>query len=206
MYYNWNTADLTGFAIHSNGMAGSGVTTAIDDFRVRGVAPQKPGERRLIDVRSVTLRPNYEKGAVYFPGSSIAAIYSDGTTFGDRNVLSAMIDYRRSMLAALTGIGATLCTLGTRPSTMADVDAALNQQRAEQDARSAAGKDPRGAAYGYVGKVLHGRGNGGRTASQIVQRAWQEVNKLRSGLADPVKDSSGQPAFASVTPLVCRWP
>ena len=26
MYYNWYTADLTGFAIHSNGMAGSGVT------------------------------------------------------------------------------------------------------------------------------------------------------------------------------------
>ena len=62
-----------------------------------------------------------------------AAIYSDGTTFGDRNVLSAMIDYRRSMLAALNGIGATLCTLGTRQSAIADVDAALGQQQAAQD-------------------------------------------------------------------------
>jgi hypothetical protein len=116
------------------------------------------------------------------------------------------IDYRRSMLAALTGIGATLCTLGTRQSAIADVDAVLGQQQAAQDARSAADKGPRGAAYAYVGKILHGRGNGRRTASQITQRAWDEVNKLRSGLADPVKDSSGQPAFASVTPLACSWP
>jgi hypothetical protein len=206
MYYNWYTADLTGFAIHSNGMAGSGVTTAIDDFRVRGESPMKPGERREINLRSVMLRPNYDKAAVYFPGSAIAAIYSDGTTFGDRNVLSAMIDYRRSMIAALTGIGATLCTLGTRQSAIADVDAALSRQQAEQDARSAADKAPRGAAYGYVGKSLHARGNSRLTPSQITQRTWDGVNKLRSGLADPVKDSAGQPAFASVTPLTCSWP
>ena len=206
MYYNWYTAELTGFAIHSHGMAGSGITTAIDDFRVRGESPMKPGERREINLRSVLLQPNYDKGAVYFPGSAIAAIYSDGTTFGDRNILSAMIDYRRSMLAALNGIGATLCTLGTRQSAIADVDAALGQQQAAQDARSAADKGPRGTAYAYVGKILHGRGNGRRTASQITQRAWDEVNKLRSGLADPVKDSSGQPVFAAVTPLACSWP
>jgi hypothetical protein len=206
MYYNWYTAPLTGFAIHSNGMLGSGVTTVIDDFRLKGVTPMNPGERRLIDMRSVMLRPNYEKGAVYFPGSTIAAIFADGTTFGDRIVLSAMIDYRRSMLAALTGIGATLCTLGTRQSDIAAVDAALSQQQAAQDARSAADKAPRGAAYAYVGKFMHGRGNARQTASQITRRTWDAVNKLRSGLADPVKDSSGQPAFASVTPLACRWP
>ena len=206
MYYNWYTAELTGFAIHSHGMAGSGTTTAIDDFRVRGESPMKPGERREINLRSVSLQPNYDKGAVYFPGSAIAAIYSDGTTFGDRNVLSAMIDYRRSMIAALTGIGATLCTLGTRQSAIADVDAALSQQQAAQDARSAADKAPRGAAYGYAGKILHARGNNRLTPSQITQRAWDGVNKLRSGLADPVKDNSGQPAFASVTQLTCSWP
>jgi hypothetical protein len=206
MYYNWYTAELTGFAIHSQGMAGSGITTAINDFRVRGESPAKPGERRLFDLRGEFLRPNYEEGAVYYPGSAIAVIYSDGTTFGDRKVLSAMIDYRRSMIAALTGIGATLCTLGTQQSAIADVGAALDRQQSEQDARSAADKAPRGAAYAYVGKILHARGNSRLTASQITQRAWDEVNKLRSGLADPVKDSSGQPAFGSVTPLGCRWP
>jgi hypothetical protein len=138
----------------------------------------KPGERREINLRSVLLRPNYGKGAVYFPGSAIAAIYSVGTTFGDRNVLSAI----------------------------ADVDAALGQQQAALDARSAADKAPRGAAYAYVGKILHGRGNNRLTATQITRRAWGEVNKLRSGLADPVKDSSGQPAFGSPTPLACSWP
>jgi hypothetical protein len=206
MYYNWYTAELTGFAIHSHGMAGSGVTTAIDDFRVRGESPMKPGERREINLRSVLLQPNYEEGAVYFPGSSIAAIFSDGTTFGDRRVLSAMIDYRRSMIGALTGIGTTLCTLGSRQSAIADVDAALGQQQAAQDGRSAVDKASRGAAYAYVGKILHARGNNRLTTTQITQRAWDEVNKLRSGLADPVKDSSGQPAFGSVTPLACSWP
>jgi hypothetical protein len=206
MYYNWYTAELTGFAIHSQGVAGSGITTAIDDFRVRGESPMKPGERRELNLRSVLLRPNYEEGAVYFPGSAIAAIFSDGTTFGDRKVLSAMIDYRRSMIAALTGIGTTLCTLGSRQSAIADVDAALGQQQAAQDGRSAVDKAPRGAAYAYVGKILHGRGNNRLTATQITRRAWGEVNKLRSGLADPVKDSSGQPAFGSPTPLACSWP
>ena len=204
-YYNWYTAELTGFAIHSQGVAGSGTTTAINDFRVRGESPAKPGERRLFDVRAEFLRPNYEEGAVYYPGSAIAVIYSDGTTFGDRKVLSAMIDYRRSMIAALTGIGATLCTLGTQQSAIADVGAALSRQQAQQDAQSAADKGPRGAAYAYVGKILYGRGNAGKSASQITQRAWDEVNKLRSGLADPVKDSSGQPAFGTVTPLACGW-
>ena len=205
-YYNWYTADLTGFAIHSRGVAGSGVTTAIDDFRVRGESPMKPGERRLFDLRSVLFRPNYEKGAEYYPGSAVAAIFSDGSAFGDRNVLSAMIDYRKSMIAALTGIGATLCTLGAQHSAIADVDAALGQQQAAQDARSAADKAPRDAAYGYVGKILHARGNARQTPSQITQRAWEAADELRSGLADPVKDSSGQPAFASLTPLACRWP
>ena len=204
-YYNWYVAELTGFAIHSQGVAGSGTTTAINDFRVRGESPAKPGERRLFDVRAEFLRPNYEGGAVYYPGSAIAVIYSDGTTFGDRKVLSAMIDYRRSMIAALTGIGATLCTLGNQQSAIADVGAALSRQQAEQDAQSAADKGPRGAAYAYVGKILYGRGNAGKSASQIAQRAWDEVNKLRSGLADPVKDSSGQPAFGTVTPLACGW-
>ena len=205
-YYNWYTAELTGFANHSQGVAGSGITTAINDFRVRGESPAKPGERRLFDVRAELLRPNYEEGAVYYPGSAIAVIYSDGTTFGDRKVLSAMIDYRRSMIAALTGIGATLCTMGNQQSAIADVGAALSRQQAEQDARSATDKGPRGAAYAYVGKILYGRGNAGKSAGQITQRAWDGVNKLRSGLADPVKDNSGQPAFGTVTPLACGRP
>jgi hypothetical protein len=184
---------------------GSGITTAIDDYRVLGESPMKPGERRLINMRAVLLRPHYDEGADYHPESTIAAIFADGTTVGDRKVLAAMIDYRRSMIAVLTGIGATLCTLGTQQSAITDVDAALGKQQAAQDARSAADKAPRDAAYVYVGRVLHDRGNGRRTPSQATQQAWNEVNKLRSGLADPVKDSSGQAAFATVTPLACRW-
>ncbi len=204
MYYNWYTAELTGYAIHSQGMAGSGVTTAIDDFRARGEAPMKPGERRLIDLRSVHLQPDYEKGRVYFPGSAIAAIYADGSTFGDRKVLAAMIDYRRSMITALTGIGATLCTLGTQKSSVPDIATALDKQHASQDARGEGGKAPRGAAYAYVQKSLSARGNGRLPANQVIKRTWDQVDKLRSGLADPVKDSSGQLAIPSVTALECN--
>jgi hypothetical protein len=35
-YYNWYSADLSGFAIYTHGMAGSQPATAIEDYRVRG--------------------------------------------------------------------------------------------------------------------------------------------------------------------------
>jgi hypothetical protein len=202
-YYNWYAADLTGFAVHTKGLAGSGVSTALDDFRVRGEQPMKAGERRELNLRSVLLRPNYDNGAAYHPGAAVAAIYSDGTTFGDRKVLAAMIDYRRSMLASLTNIGATLCTLGTRNSSIADAEAALNKQHAADDARSPADKDARGAAYTTIGKSLGARGTGRLPPSQIIKQTLDRLNQLRSGLADPVKNSSGQPAMAPATALAC---
>jgi hypothetical protein len=205
-YYNWYSADLTGYAIHAEHFVGSASSTAIDDFRVRGEQPMKPGERREINLRSHLLRPDYEGGAAYHAGTAIAAIYSDGTTFGDRKVLSAMIDYRRSMLAALGGIGSTLCTLGAQHSSIADIDAALNKQQGAEDARSPADKDARGAAYGYVGRSLHARGSGRLPASQVIKRSYDALNQLRSGLADPVKNPSGQPAISPVTPLACALP
>jgi hypothetical protein len=205
-YYNWYTADLTGFAVHTNGLAGSSVSTALDDFRVRGESPMKPGERRLLNLRSKLLRPNYETGAAYHPGMAVAAIYSDGTTFGDRKVLAAMIDYRRSMLASLNSIGTTLCTLGTRGSSIAEIDAALNKQHAAEDARSPADKEARGEAYSLIDKTLGGRGAAHLTPSQIIKRSWERLNQLRTGLADPVKNSSGQPAMGPVTAMACSLP
>jgi hypothetical protein len=205
-YYNWYTADLTGFAVHTNGLAGSPVSTAVDDFRVRGESPMKPGERRLLNLRSKLLRPNYETGAAYHPGVAVAAIYSDGTTFGDRKVLAAMIDSRRSTLASLTNIGTTLCTLGTRGSSIADVAAALNKQHATEDARSPGDKEARGEAYSSIDKTLGGRGAAHLTPSQIIKRSWERLNQLRTGLADPVKNGSGQPAIGPVTAMACSLP
>jgi hypothetical protein len=46
----------------------------------------------LLNLRSKLLRPNYETGATYRPGMAVAAIYSDGTTFGDRKVLAGQGD------------------------------------------------------------------------------------------------------------------
>ena len=204
-YYNWYAADLTGFAIYTKGMAGSQASTAIEDYRVRGESPMKPGERRTISLRAHLLAPNYEKGTVYRPGTAVAAIYSDGTTFGDRNVLSAMIDFRRSMLGTLTNIGATLCKLGGQQS-IRDIQIALDKQQAAEDTRLPTDKNPRGAAYSWVGKAMNARGNGRMTASQVVKITLDRLNQLRVGLADPVKNSSGQPAIASVTVPACSLP
>jgi hypothetical protein len=143
------------------------------------------------------------KWTAYHPGTAVAAIYSDGTTFGDRKVLAAMIDYRRSMLASLTNIGATLCTLGTRGSSIADVETALNKQHTAEDARSPADKDARGAAYTTISKSMGGRATARLSPSQIIKQTLDRLNQLRSGLADPVKNSSGQPVISPVTAPTC---
>jgi hypothetical protein len=202
-YYNWYTAELTGFAIHSLGRGGSGISTAIDDFRALGVPPMKSGERRLIANWPRTLRPSYDDGATYRPGSAIAAIFADGTTFGDRQVLSAMIDYRRAMIGALTAIGTTLCTLGDQQPSIVDVQAMLDKQHAAEDARSASDRDARAAAYAYVGKSLD-RANRRLPASEIIKQAGSRLNQLRSALAaDPVRNVSGQLAISAPPPLAC---
>ena len=135
---------------------------------------------------------------------AIAAIYSDGTSFGDSKVLAAMIERRRSMIAALTAIGSTVCKLGTQQASVAEVDATLAKQRSAEDARSPADKAGRDAAYDYVAKSLHARGR--FTDGQKIKRSWDLLDQLRTGLADPVKDGSGQPAISAVTPFSCSLP
>ena len=204
-YYNFYTADLTGYAVYTDRWVGSGVKgTVIEDFRVVGEAPMKPGDRRSIDLRAPRIPADYEPGAAYRPGMAIAAIYSDGTSFGDTKVLAAMVERRRSMSVALTAIGTTICKLGTQPASVAEVDATLAQQRSAQDARSPAAKSGRDAAYDYVAKSLHARGR--LTDGQKIKRSWDLLDQLRTGLADPVKDGSGQAAISAVTASPCSLP
>jgi hypothetical protein len=203
-YYNWYSADLTAFAIHSERFEGSANSTVVDDFRVRGEQPMKPGDRRELSLKSKLLQPNYEGGATYRFGMAIAAIYADGTTFGDPKVLAEMIGYRRSMLSALTDISATLCQLGGQQASIADVAGALAKQQAAADSRSASDKSARAAAYTYIDKSLSGRGH--FTPAQSIKRTWDALDKLRSGLADPVKNGSSEPAISPVKPLTCHLP
>jgi hypothetical protein len=204
-YYNYYPADLTGYAVYTERWVGSGVKgTVIEDFRAVGEAPMKPGDRRSVDLRSPRMAADYEPGAAYRPGMAVAAIYSDGTSFGDSKVLAAMIERRRSMIVALTAIGGTLCKLGTQQASVADVDATLAKQRSAEDAQSPAGKAGRDAAYDYVAKSLHARGRS--TDGQRIKRSWDMLDTLRTGLADPVKDSSGQAAIPAVTAFACSLP
>jgi hypothetical protein len=203
-YFNWYSQDLTAFAIHSERFEGAANSTVVDDFRVRGEQPMKPGDRRELSLKSKLLPPNYEGGATYRFGMAIAAIYADGTTFGDPKILTEMIAYRRSMLSALTGIGATLCQLGEQRASISEVAGALAKEQAAADSRSASDKNARAAAYSYIDKSLSGRGR--FTAAQSIKRTWDALDKLRSGLADPVKNSSGVTEISPVKPLTCQLP
>jgi len=201
-YYNWYSKDLTAFAIHSERFEGSGNSTVVDDFRVRGEQPMKPGDRRDLSLHSKRLEPHYEGGATYRFGMAIAAIYADGSTFGDQKVLAEMIGYRRSMILALTDIGTTLCRLGSQGASVADVSEALGKQQAAADSRSPGDQSARAAAYSHIDKSLHGRGH--FTPAVAIKAAWDTLGNLRTGLADPVKNAAGEPAFAPETPLECN--
>jgi hypothetical protein len=204
-YYNLYTADLTGYAVYTARSAGSAVAaTGIEDYRATGEAPMKPGDRRndSVNLRAPHIPGDYEPGLAYRPGMAIAAIYADGTTFGDAKVLATMIERRRSMIVALNGIGTTLCKLGTEGASVADVEAALGKQRAGEDAQSPAGKPGRDAAYDYVIASLHVRGR--LNDAQRIKQSWERQDKLRIGLADPVKDGSGRLAIPAQTAGTCK--
>jgi hypothetical protein len=204
-YYNFYTADLTGYAVYTDHWIGSGIKgTVIEDLRVAGEAPMKPGDRRSVNLRSPRISADYEPGAAYRPGMAVAAIYSDGTIFGDSKVLAAMIERRRGMIIALTAIGGTLCKFGTQQASVADVDAALAKQHSAEDAQSPVGKAGRDAAYDYVAKSLHARGR--FTDRQSIKRSSDMLDELRRGLADPVKDSSGRASISPLTAFVCSLP
>jgi hypothetical protein len=207
-YVNWYMAPLTGYAIYSNkGSFNMGMGTEINDYRMRGEGPMNPGESRLFTQQYFVAAPNYGKGVTYPQAASIAAIYADGTTFGDANVLKLMLERRQAMIEPLTSIAATLCAMGMQSASMADISAALNKQQTAEDARSPAGKVERSEAYLFVQKSLNGRTNSHMTASKGAKRTWDQVNQLRSGLAaDPVKDGGGNLVVPAVTPLACNLP
>lgn len=204
-FYNFYSADLTAFAQYRGRSAGSSGASLIEDYRVDGAAPLKPGNRRELGLQSLLgIGADYEAGARYRPGMAIAAIYADGTTFGDSKVLAIMVERRRSMIVALTAIGSTLCELGTRHASVADVDAALAKQRAAENPQSPAARSGRDAAYDEMARSLHARNQ--HSASQAIARTWDRLEQLRSGLTDPVRNAAGELAIAAPAPLTCHLP
>lgn len=207
-YLNWYPGQLTGYARYGGqGSFTRAFETEIDDFRTFNEPPMSPGESRLFTLRYFILPPNYEKGAHYPDFSVIAAIYSDGTTFGDANVLQAMMEGRRTMLGALNAIGATMCSMAQQSASISDIAAALNKQQGATPQRSGATMDESALAYSYVQKSLVSRVNNHLPPNQAIRRTWDDLNKLRSGLAaDPVKDESGNLVIPPITPLDCNLP
>jgi hypothetical protein len=207
-YLNWYPGQLTGYArFGGQGSFTRAFETEIDDFRIFNEPPMSPGESREFTLRYFVLPANYEKGAHYPNFSVVAAIYADGTAFGDANVLKAMMERRKTMLAALNAIGATLCSMGRRNASINDISEALNKQHAATQEPDGKTPDESGVAYSYVQKSLGSRVNSHLPVDQALNRTWDDLNKLRSGLAaDPVKDASGNLVIPPVTPLECNLP
>jgi hypothetical protein len=205
-YVNWYTSQLTAYAVYGS-VFGSSVGAMIEDFRTQGETPMNPGESRIFTLRPDVAAPNFVKGASYPRDSTIAAIYANGTTFGDANVLKVMLDDRKLMIPPLTSIGSTLCTMGERSASIQEISAALNSQHSAEDAKSQVGSVMRNEAYTFVQKSLTGRTNNHLPANQAIKRTWDQLNQLRSGLAaDPVKDAAGNLIVPPVTPLTCNLP
>ena len=206
-YVNWYPAQLTAYAIYRNqGSFNMSVGTEINDYRMRGEPPMNPGDSRLFTLKYTVVPANYVNGAKYPQASTIAAIYTDGTTFGDANVLKAMLEQRKLMIAALTSIGTTLCAMGQQGASIQDISAALDKQHAAEDARSQVGKEERNSAYSRVQKEIAHNVNS-RTPSRAIQQIANQANQMRTGLtADPVKDGGGNLLISPATPLACNLP
>ena len=100
-----------------------------------------------------------------------------------------------------------MCSMGQQSASISDISSALDKQHAATQERSGEAQDESGAAYSYVQKSLGSRVNSHLPANQAVRRTWDDLNKLRSGLAaDPVKDAGGNLVIPAVTPLACNLP
>jgi hypothetical protein len=166
-----------------------------------------PGEKRGFTDRYITLPAHSPKNGHYEDEEPIAAIYADGRAFGDTALIKEMMQQRRYAIDALTNIGTTLCRMGMQQTSKNDIAAALDKQRAEEDARSRAGSGALDLEYSFVGKMMVSRVVNHMTPSQGLKYMWDQVDKRRSALAvDPVKGDSGQPNVLTFTPLPCNLP
>lgn len=206
-YVNWYPAQLTAYAIYNGkGNFNASVGTEVNDYRMRGEPPMNPGDSRRFSNKYALLPAQYAKGVSYPQASVIAAIYADGTTFGDPVVREAILGKRRRMSNALTAIATTVCAMGRQNATSMDIAGALEKQHAAEDARSPAGKDEIDKAYSFVEKSLTGSTNSHLAPRQGAKRSWDQLIQLRTGLDDPVQDARGELTAPAATDLSCALP
>jgi hypothetical protein len=207
-YVNWYPAPLTAYAIfNSKGSFNMSVGTEINDYRMRGEAPMNAGESRLFTQQYLVMQASYGKGVTYPQASVLAAIYADGTTFGNRGVPDAMLEARKLTIATLRSIGTTLCSMGEKNASIPDIAIALDKQHEADNARSAAGNGERDRAYSYVQKSLGSRESHRLAPGQAVRRTFDKLNQLRTGLAaDPVRDAGAELVVPAVSSLPCALP
>jgi hypothetical protein len=212
---NYHTAPLSAFAVNNTlrGAAdqintGMGLGASITDFRTLNQKPMAPYETRKNFSLGVTIvPPNFVKGAAYPSGAVIAAIYTDGTTLGDANIIGAMMERRRDMSDSLNSIETTVCTLGARQMSIGDIAGALGKQHDAENTRSPAKTTGRDAAYNLAFQnmrpiLTYTRQPPSKAAATLLGM----IESWRTALADPVKDSTGQLIVPTPKPSSCGLP
>jgi|GEM_PF-2615792 hypothetical protein len=185
----------TPLAAYSIGMAGAGGANGIlrvYDARMNGTAPTGPGG---------TI-PEGQQGIIA-GAKPVAAIFTDGTTFGNEREVTLLMDRRRTQLKTLRAILPVLCSASAKSEEASATVGTL------ESARKNSGKNGNDMQNSIVANtftaainVLRGRKKGRPAtvadALQFVQAAARQMS------ADPVKDATGKLFItAAETDLKC---
>jgi hypothetical protein len=214
---NWYSAPLTAYTIL--GETGSYRGTSNVDYRSRGDSPLQKFETRALPMDCAQTCGSDKP-------SAIAAVYADGTTFGDRVHIDKIMQERGEEESAYKSIALKMCTMARQQQGVTEIVAAL--AKGFDAPASAEGADAsrakalhfsvkflnQRASLGPDGKVTIRRGTPmNRPHSQsdtdnTVQATLQEINQRRTGLlADPVKEKAGK-LYLTDTPdeVECKLP
>jgi len=185
----------TPLAAYSIGMAGAGGANGIlrvYDARMNGTAPTGPGG---------TI-PEGQQGIIA-GAKPVAAIFTDGTTFGNEREVTLLMDRRRTQLKTLRAILPVLCSASAKSEEASATVGTL------ESARKNSGKNGNDMQNSIVANtftaainVLCGRKKGRPAtvadAIQFVQAAARQMS------VDPVKDATGKLFItAAETDLKC---
>jgi hypothetical protein len=193
---NRSKTPLAAYSIGMAGVGGANGLLRVYDARMTGNAPTGPGG---------TI-PEGQQGIIA-AAKPVAAIFTDGTTFGNEKEVTLLMDRRRTELKALRAILPVLCNAaakGEDGSTLASTTAGTLESA--RKSASTKGNDMQNSitfnAYTVVINVLRVSKKG---HPATVEHAIQFVQGAARPLAaDPVKDAGGKLYItAAETELKC---
>jgi hypothetical protein len=177
---NRSKTPLAAYSIGMAGLGGANGILRVYDARMNGTAPTGPGG---------TI-PEGQQGIIA-GAKPVAAIFTDGTTFGNDREVTLLMDRRRTQLKTLRAILPVLCSAAAKGEEASATAGALESARKNSGKN---GNDMQNSivanTYTAAINVLRGRKKGHPAtvadAIQFVQEAARQMS------ADPVKDAGGK--------------